>query len=67
MPELIATVAFIAVLFAIEIWYVLHRELTISEHAQRLNEALPKQVLAGIFFALGAVAGWFVAHFTNNL
>ena len=65
MPELIAVVVFIAVLFVIEIWYVQHHQMTISEHAQRLNAAMSKQLIAGIFFGLGAIAGWFIAHFTS--
>lgn len=65
MPELLWVVVFIAGLCVIEWWYISHHELTISEHAQRLNAAMPKQVLAGIMFGLGAVAGWFVAHFTS--
>ena len=65
MPELIAVVVFIAVLFAIEIWYVKHNQMTISEHAQRLNASMGIQLIAGIFFALGAIAGWFIAHFTS--
>lgn len=65
MPELVAVVVFIAVLFAIEFWYIRHNQLTISEHAQRLNARMDRQVLAGIMFGLGAIAGWFVAHFTS--
>lgn len=65
MPELAAVIAFVVALFAIEFWYIAHNEKTISEHAQELNARMPRQVLAGIMFALGAVAGWFVAHFTS--
>lgn len=65
MPELIAVVVFIAVLFAIEIWYIRHNQMTISEHVQRLNARMGSQMLAGIFFLLGAIAGWFVAHFAS--
>lgn len=65
MPELIAVVVFVAVLFVIEIWYVRHNQTTISEHVQSLNRRMDKQLVAGIAFGLGAVAGWFVAHFTT--
>jgi hypothetical protein len=65
MPELLWVVAFVAGLCVIEWWYIRHNELTISEHVQRLNAAMPRQVLAGIMFGLGAIAGWFVAHFTS--
>lgn len=65
MPELIAVVVFIAVLFVIEWWYIRHNQLTISAHVQLLNARMDKQVLAGVMFLLGAIAGWFVAHFTS--
>lgn len=65
MPELLLTVAFIVGLFVIEIWYVRHNQTTISEHAQALTRRMDKQLVAGIFFALGVLAGWFVAHFTT--
>lgn len=67
MPELLWVVLFIAGLFVIEGWYIAHHDLTISEHVQRLNDAMPKQVLAGIFFLLGAIAGWFVCHMTDTV
>jgi hypothetical protein len=67
MPELLLVVAFIVGLFVIEAWYVKHHQMTISEHVQRLNDAMSKQLVAGIFFGLGAVAGWFVAHFTDTV
>jgi hypothetical protein len=62
--ELLWVVVFIGGLFVIEWWYISHHDLTISEHAQQLNAAMPKQVLAGIMFGR-AIAGWFVAHFTS--
>ena len=65
MPELIAVIVFVAVLFIIEVWYVRHNQKTISEHVQDLNRAMSKQLVGGIFFLLGAIAGWFVAHFTT--
>ena len=65
MPEVIAVVVFLVVLSGIEWWYVSHSQMTISEHAQRLNASMGIQLIAGIFFALGAIAGWFIAHFTS--
>ncbi len=58
---LIAAVA----LFAIEGWAIRTGRPTISEGMQRLNARMDKQVLAGLAFLLGAVAGWFIAHFTS--
>ena len=66
MPELIALVVFVVVLFAIEIFYVRHNQMTISEHVQRLNARMGTQLLAGIFFALGVVTGWMVCHFAST-
>ena len=65
MPELIAVIVFVAVLFIIEVWYVRHNQKTISEHVQDLNRKMSKQLVGGIFFLLGVIAGWFVAHFTT--
>jgi F0F1-type ATP synthase assembly protein I len=65
MPELVTVVVFVAVLFAIEIWYVRHNQMTISEHAQRLNARLGSQLVGGIWFLLGAIVGWFVCHFSS--
>jgi hypothetical protein len=65
MPELIALVIFIVALFAIEIWYVRHNQMTISEHVQRLNASMSRGMLAGIFFLLGLLAGWFIGHFNE--
>jgi lipopolysaccharide biosynthesis regulator YciM len=65
MPELVVLVLFIVALCVIEWWYVAHHQKTISQHVQELNEAMSKQLLAGIFFLLGAIAGWFVAHFAD--
>ena len=65
MPEVIAVVVFLVVLSGIEWYYVKHNQMTISEHAQRLNASMGIQLIAGIFFALGAIAGWFIAHFTS--
>lgn len=65
MPELVWVVLFIVGLFAIEIYYVRRKQATISEHVQDLNRQMSKQLIAGIYFALGVVAGWFIAHFTT--
>lgn len=65
MLELIAVVVFIAVLFAIEIYYVKTKQLTISEHVQQLLKAMGPQLSHGIMFLLGCLAGWFVAHFST--
>ena len=65
MPELLLVVAFIVGLFVIEIWYVRRGKPTISEHVQDLNRQMSKQLIAGIYFALGTVAGWMIAHFTT--
>ena len=65
MPELIAVVLFVLALFVIEGWYVSHHQTTISEHAQSLTRRMDKQLVAGIAFLLGALSGWFVAHFTS--
>ena len=66
MPEFIAVVAFLVALSFIEWWYVSHNEMTISEHMQRINARMGSQVMAGIFFLMGALAGWFVCHFAST-
>ena len=66
MPELIAVIVFVAVLFIIEIVYLRRSQPTsISEHVQDLNRKMSKQLIAGILFALGLIAGWLIAHFTT--
>jgi F0F1-type ATP synthase assembly protein I len=65
-PEFIALIVFIVVLCVIEAVYIKRHELTISEHAQNLIDAMSKQIVAGIFFLLGALAGWFIAHFADT-
>lgn len=55
----------IVALLVVEFWYIAHGEQTISERFQRINQRLGPQLLAGIFFLLGALAGWFIAHFTS--
>jgi len=60
MPELIALAVFIVALFAIEIWYVRHNQLTISEHVQGFVRSWAP---AGAL--IGFVAGWFLCHFTS--
>ena len=58
MPELLWLALFIVGLFAIEIWYVRHHELTISEHVQGLFRSWP-----AIGAIVGVVCGWFLCHF----
>lgn len=58
MPELIALAVFIVALFVIEIWYVRHNQLTISEHVQGLFTAWP-----AIGFIVGVIVGWLGCHF----
>ena len=55
----------IVALFVVEIWYVRRRNTSISKHMQDLFFAMSKQLIAGIFFLLGAIAGWMIAHFTT--
>jgi hypothetical protein len=62
---LLAVAAFIVVLFVIEIRAAVRGEATISEGAQRLAAGMGIQLVAGISFVLGVVAGWFIAHFTS--
>lgn len=65
LPVLIVILLAAIALFAIEGWYIKRNEMTISEHMQRINARMDSQVMAGIFFLLGALAGWFIAHFTS--
>ena len=60
-----AVVVLVVFLFAVEIWTVKTGRPTISEGFQTLNRRMDKQLIAGIFFLLGALAGWFIAHFTS--
>jgi uncharacterized membrane protein YbjE (DUF340 family) len=64
-PVVIVVVLFFVALLAIEGFYISHHEMTISEHMQRINARMGLQVSAGIFFLLGCLAGWFIAHFTS--
>jgi len=65
MIELLWVVLFIIGLFVIEIWYVTKHDTSISAHVKSLNQKMDKQLIAGIFIALGMVIGWMVAHFTT--
>jgi len=65
MLELAWVVLFLVGLFVIEIWYVRSRDTSISAHVKSLNEKMDKQLIAGIFFLVGAIAGWMIAHFTT--
>ena len=64
-PVIVVVVAAAVALFAIEFWYIGHGEQTISERMQRINARMGIQLLSGIFFLLGCLAGWFIAHFTS--
>jgi len=61
---LIVAVAAIA-LFAVEFWTIRTGRPTISARFQAVSRAMDRQLIAGIYFLLGALAGWFIAHFTS--
>lgn len=63
--EVIVLALFIVLLVAIELYYIARGKPTISERAQRLNASMSKGMLAGIFFLLGALTGWFIGHFNE--
>lgn len=63
MAELLWVTAFIIGLFVIEIWYVRTQNTSISQHLQGLFNKMSKQLIAGIFFLLGSITGWMIAHF----
>jgi len=65
LPVVIVTVLFVVALFAIEFYYIGRHEQTISERMQRGNARMGIQLVSGIFFGLGVLAGWFIAHFTS--
>ena len=65
LPVVIVLVAAVVALFVIEFWYISRHEQTISERLQRGNAAMGIQLVSGIFFMLGVLAGWFIAHFTS--
>jgi hypothetical protein len=52
-------------LFVIEFWAIRCHKPTISEDVQRFNFSLGGQLMSGIYFILGAFAGWFIAHFND--
>jgi hypothetical protein len=62
---LFVIIAAAVALFLIEAYFAAHHKPTISEDVQRFNLALGGQLLAGIYFLLGALAGWFVAHLND--
>jgi hypothetical protein len=62
---LFVIIAAAVALFIIEAWYAAHHQPTISEDVQRFNFSLGGQLLSGIFFLLGAVAGFMIAHFND--
>lgn len=55
----------VVALAAIEAYCVRRGIPTISERLQRLNAAMGTQLVAGVFFLLGAVAGFLVCHFAS--
>lgn len=63
---LVAILVVIVVLVVFELWAVRTHRRTISEYAQRMFASMDRQLVAGIFFLLGALAGWFIAHFTSS-
>ncbi len=65
LPVVIVIALAIVALLAIEFFYVAKGYPTISARLQVVNAHLGPQLVAGIFFLLGAMAGWFVAHFTS--
>ena len=62
---LVVVIVAMVALFAIEIWAIRTHRPTISEWWQRLMAAMDKQLIAGLFFLAGAIAGWFIAHYTS--
>lgn len=66
LPVVIVIVAAAVALFVIEGVYIARGEQTISERMQRINARMGGQLMAGLFFLLGAVIGWFVCHFASN-
>ena len=65
LPVAIVLVLAVVALFVIEFYYIGRHEQTISERMQRGNARMGIQLVSGIFFALGVLAGWFIAHFTS--
>ena len=55
----------IVALAAIEAYCVRKGIPTISERLQRLNAMMGTQLVAGVFFLLGAIAGFLVGHFAS--
>jgi hypothetical protein len=53
-------------LFIIEGVAIASGSPTISEGMQRLAAQMGEQVLAGLSFLVGLLAGWFIAHFTSD-
>ncbi len=58
-------IGFVAALAAYEAYCVRRGVPTISERLQRLNAMMGTQLVAGVFFLLGAIAGFLVAHFAS--
>ena len=54
-----------AALFIIEAWAIKTGRHTISTDTQSLTAMMDKPMIAGISFGLGALAMWFLYHFTS--
>lgn len=65
LPVALVIIAATVALFVIEFWYIARGEPTISARLQKANAQMGVQLVAGIFFLLGAMAGWFIGHFTS--
>jgi protein-S-isoprenylcysteine O-methyltransferase Ste14 len=65
LPVFILLTLFVVGLLVIEFWYIGRGESTISARLQRANAAMGPQMVAGIFYLLGVLSGWFIAHFTS--
>lgn len=65
LPVFVVITVAVVALLAIEFWYIGRGLPTISARLQRANATMGPQMVAGIFFILGVLAGWFVAHFAS--
>jgi 4-hydroxybenzoate polyprenyltransferase len=65
IPVFLVLIAAAALLFVIEFAYIARGEPTISARLQKANAQMGVQLVAGIMFTLGVLAGWFIGHFTS--